>query len=58
VLPGRDGRGGEERQPRRGVHDRADAHLLLRVHRRREVDDRLAGLEADADSEWDLGGRA
>ena len=42
-------------KPRRGVHDSTHTHLLLRIRGGGEVDDRLAGLEADPHPERDLG---
>ena len=44
-------------EPGGGVHDRANAHLLLRVRGRRKVHDGLSGLESDAHAERELGCR-
>jgi len=44
-------------EPGSGVHDRADAHLLLRVRGGREIDDRFSRFEADAHAERELGRR-
>src|SRR5256885_17176359 len=41
-------------EPRGDVHDRTHAHLLAGPLRRREVDDRLTGLDADADVKPDV----
>src|SRR2546429_5071501 len=41
-------------EARGDVHDRPDAHLLAGPLRRREVDDRLTGLDADANVKPDV----